>query len=101
MPPPPQTATSVQAPPASATIRTNASAATAAASGGQAKCDFCTRVGLPILPLRYAVVPSYLPGAVANPVGWSKLGEPLKAAPPDGLKGHRYALRTLRKGYVM
>lgn len=98
---PAQAGTTVQAPPASATIRANAAAATAVGNSGQAKCDFCARVGLPILPLRYAVVPSYLPGAVTNPVGWSHLGESLKGAPPEGLKTHRYALRTLRKGYVM
>jgi hypothetical protein len=82
-------------------MRSNAAAAAAAGGSGDPKCDFCARVGLPILPLRYAVVPTYLPGAVSNPVGWARLGEHLKGKPPEGLKGHRYALRTLRKGYVM
>lgn len=98
---PPQTGTSVQAPSSSATIRGNAAAAASATSGGKASCDFCARVGLPILPLRYAVVPAYVPGAVVSPVGWAHLGDGLKSQPAQGLQGHRYALRTLRKGYVM
>ncbi|QOF78333.1 T6SS effector BTH_I2691 family protein [Variovorax sp. 38R] len=83
------------------TIRANGQAAEACALGADGKCAFCGRVGLPVLPLRYAVTPSFLPGGVADPTTWAKLGTGLKGKPPEGLKGHRYALRTLRKGFVM
>lgn len=83
------------------TIRANGQAAEACALGADGKCAFCGRVGLPVLPLRYAVVPSYMPGIVTDATTWAKLGTGLKGKPPEGLKGHRYALRTLRKGFVM
>ncbi|MCR6480166.1 hypothetical protein NU688_28690 [Variovorax sp. ZS18.2.2] len=84
-----------------ATIRANGQAAQACALGADGKCAFCGRVGLSVLPLRYAVTPSFLPGRVTDPTTWSKLGVGLKGKPPEGLKGHHYVLRTLRKGFVM
>jgi hypothetical protein len=86
---------------AAATMQRNAAAATAAGGSGAEKCDFCDRVGLPILPLRYAVVPTFVPGTVSDPLQKANLGADFKANPGGGLQGHRYALRTLRKGYVM
>ncbi|MDQ0611038.1 hypothetical protein QFZ83_005209 [Variovorax sp. W1I1] len=84
-----------------ATIRANGQAAQACALGADGKCAFCGRTGLPVLPLRYAVVPTYVPARLADPTTSLKLGTSLKGKPPEGLKGHRYALRTLRKGFVM
>jgi hypothetical protein len=55
-------------------------------------CDDCNKTGLAILPVRYAVVPKIayaeLPGS---------LGDKVTNVP---LKHHKYALRTLRKGYL-
>jgi hypothetical protein len=101
MPPQTKPGTGTQTPTAAASIRNNASAAAQAGGAGDPKCDFCDRVGLPILPLRYAVVPSYLPGQVQPPTYLAQLGKHLQGKPPEGLKGHRYALRVLRQGYVM
>jgi 2-hydroxychromene-2-carboxylate isomerase len=95
------TATPTQTSSAAATMQKNAAAATAAGGSGTEKCDFCDRVGLPILPLRYAVVPTFVPGAVSDPLQRGNLGADLKGKPAAGWQGHRYALRTLRKGYVM
>jgi hypothetical protein len=56
------------------------------------KCPNCNKTGLAILPVRYAVVPSSvnatLPGAMGNKVSSVKLAH------------HKYALRTLRQGFV-
>lgn len=87
-------------PSTSSKIRNNAAAAAAAASGGNPVCDICKRVGLPILPLRYAVVPDYVKQRPGNPIGWCQLGKSLQGRPAQ-LKGHHYVVRTLRKGYVM
>lgn len=97
LPTTPTTATS-RPPGAAAALSRNASAATSAGGGGDARCDFCDRVGLPILPLRYAVVPSFLPERVHPPSVLPQLGKRLSHSE---LSGHRYALRTLRNGYVM
>jgi hypothetical protein len=86
--------------PAKSRMLKNAAGAATAAGGGNPPCDFCERVGLPILPLRYAVVPSYLQSAVASPVGWAQLGKHLGPA-DQSMQAHRHVLRTLRKGYVM
>lgn len=65
----------------------------------QAPCPNCTKAGLPILPLRYAVARS--DGAVENkaPELASPFGEGVEnIAIPDSLA--RYTLRTLRGGYL-
>lgn len=55
-------------------------------------CNNCNKAGLAILPVRYAVVPSniftFLPLGIGNKVTDVKLSH------------HRYALRTLRQGFV-
>jgi hypothetical protein len=55
-------------------------------------CENCNKTGLAILPVRYAVVPmvakAELPASLGNKVT------------NVALKHHKYALRTLRKGYL-
>lgn len=55
-------------------------------------CPNCNKSGLAILPVRYAVVPkdldASLPAPLGNKVSDVKLGQ------------HKYALRTLRQGYI-
>ena len=55
-------------------------------------CDDCNKTGLAILPVRYAVVPT-----IANAELPASLGNKVTDVP---LKHHKYALRTLRKGYL-
>jgi hypothetical protein len=86
----------------SSAVRINAKAAAVAGGAGDNICDMCDRIGLPILPLRYAVVPSDLIGQVSNPLDLYNLGEKFKTANTTSpMQAHRYALRTLREGYVM
>ena len=73
----------------------NAAARQVASCSGQGNCPMCQRMGVPVLPLRYAVVPSFiswggngLPGSLGGEVEDKKL------------TGFRYVLRTLRKGFV-
>ncbi len=83
---------------AAAQVRNNAQAAQVCALGATDKCAFCQRTGVPILPLRYAVIPEFLKGRPENPlVAASKLGTTLKAKP---LGSHKYTVRALRKGFV-
>lgn len=57
-------------------------------------CKVCQREGIPVLPLRIAVVPN---GMVSS--GWQPNIQP---QPAPSLKGgeYKYALRTLRMGYL-
>ena len=57
-------------------------------------CKVCQREGIPVLPLRIAVVPN---GMVSS--GWQPNIQP---QPAQSLKGgeYKYALRTLRMGYL-
>ena len=55
-------------------------------------CANCNKSGLAILPVRYAVVPT-----IANAELPSSLGNKVTSVV---LKHHKYALRTLRKGYL-
>lgn len=62
-------------------------------------CQACPSVGLPILPVRYAVVPKTLPGYVLP----STCSDPLLAPEDLGkvqIKNHKYVLRTLRAGFL-
>lgn len=70
-------------------------------------CRTCQRVGIPILPLRYAVIPkektkgrSLLGGEVLS--GGKKLSAPDlgKNYKVNRLQEHAYSLRTLRTGFV-
>lgn len=55
-------------------------------------CPNCNRAGLAILPVRYAVVPKNIPSTLPAPLGHKVTTVPLAH--------HKYALRTLRKGYL-
>lgn len=70
------------------------------------KCKTCQREGIPILPLRYAVIPKdkakgrILMGAAVTGGGKSisaPLGEGIKN---KALKNHAYSLRILRQGFL-
>ncbi|WP_429500568.1 T6SS effector BTH_I2691 family protein (plasmid) [Robbsia andropogonis] len=61
--------------------------------GGVVSCVNCQKAGLAILPVRYAVVPTTMPGILpAGMTGPGVLDVPLTM--------HRYSLRTLREGWV-
>ncbi len=78
------------------TVRANAQTAQKSALGSDGQCGFCQRAGFPILPLRYAVKPSYV-----TPVPQSLASVPmLEQFANRKLNGNRYTLRTMRKGYV-
>jgi hypothetical protein len=79
------------------TVRSNASAAQATSSGGGGDCPFCKRTGFPILPLRYAVLPTFLHARPADILAGDSTLEQFADKP---LAGHKYTLRTLRKGFV-
>lgn len=55
-------------------------------------CNKCQSVGLPIYPVRYAVAPDYV--SVSLPT-WAE-----KKELPDLSKQSKYALRTMRQGYL-
>ena len=55
-------------------------------------CPNCNRAGLAILPVRYAVVPKDITATLPAPLGHKVSSVPLAH--------HKYALRTLRKGYL-
>lgn len=82
-----------------AQVRATAQNAQQAAAAAQSEgCKVCKRLGLPILPLRYAVVPKGKRKGT-GPALHSTLGAGIKdvALPADT---HEYAIRTLREGYV-
>lgn len=55
-------------------------------------CPNCNKTGLAILPVRYAVVPNDIPGDIPAPLG--------NKVTNVKLAHYKYALRTLRQGYV-
>lgn len=81
------------------TIRANAQTAQACALGANGQCAFCQRTGVPILPLRYAVIPRHALRSWSDhvPNGSGTLGSRLK---DKKLKFHRYTIRALRAGFV-
>jgi hypothetical protein len=79
------------------TIKTNASTAQSCALGTDGKCSLCQRTGFPILAVRYAVEPTFLVGRPANVLVGDNTLEQFADKP---VPGHKYTLRTLRKGYV-
>ncbi|WP_343742486.1 T6SS effector BTH_I2691 family protein [Herbaspirillum huttiense] len=88
--------TQVKSATGAAKMRANADSAQKCALGSNGQCSFCQRTGYPILPLRYAVKPSYVPAIGAGPQSLPQM-EKFSA---QALKGNRYTLRVLRKGYV-
>lgn len=64
-----------------------------------APCNSCPSVGLPILPVRYAVVPQSLPGA-ALPQSCSQPLLSQKDHTKVRLSHSRYALRAMRAGFL-
>ena len=56
------------------------------------ECENCNKSGLAILPVRYAVVPNDVDATLPDPLG-NKVTD-------VKLKHHKYALRTLRKGFI-
>lgn len=89
-------ATKVKPTTGAATMRANADSAQKCALGANGQCSFCQRTGYPILPLRYAVKPAYVTALGTSPVSLPQM-EKFAA---QQLKGNRYTLRVLRKGYV-
>lgn len=81
-----------------AVMRTNAVAAKKCAPGNKSgKCGFCDREGYPILPVRYAVIPSYLQNSGTLPLDAVST---LDTFDKKRLTLSKYALRSLRKGFV-
>lgn len=80
-------------------LRANAQQAAACALGANGKCSFCQREGVPVLLLRYAVIPNLLRERAVRPFKecHPTLDQGLLKQP---LKGHKYTLRTLRAGFV-
>lgn len=71
------------------------------------KCKTCQREGIPILPLRYAVIPkekskgrALLGAGVQGGSGTYAAADLGKNYKKNALKEHAYSLRTLRIGYV-
>lgn len=56
------------------------------------ECPNCNKSGLAILPVRYAVVPTNVAATLPSPLG-NKVSD-------VALAHHKYALRTLRQGYL-
>ena len=83
------------------TVRANADAARSVAAGSTKDCSFCGRQGVPILPLRYAVIPNYLEAGRGNVSPQALLGgkESALGTVPQ-MQRHRYTVRTLREGYL-
>lgn len=88
--------TQVKSATGAAKMRANADSAQKCALGSNGQCSFCQRTGYPILPLRYAVKPAYVTTLNTNLLSLPQM-EKFSAQP---LKGNRYTLRVLRKGYV-
>ncbi len=64
-----------------------------------APCNSCPAVGLPILPVRYAVVPKSQPGALLPSSCSQALLDPADQSKLQ-LKNSRYALRAMREGFL-
>lgn len=82
-------------------VRANAGAARSVASGSAKECSFCGRQGVPILPLRYAVIPNYLEagrGQISPQALFNGRESALGTVPK--MQRHRYTARTLREGYL-
>jgi len=88
--------TQVKSATGAAKMRANADSAQKCALGSNGQCSFCQRTGYPILPLRYAVKPAYVTTLNTNLLSLPQM-EKFSA---QLLKGNRYTLRVLRKGYV-
>lgn len=83
-------------------VKANAGAARSTALGSAEGCSLCKRKGVPILPLRYAVIPGYLQagrGAASFKALFGGSRESALGQVP-ALEEHRYTIRTLREGYV-
>lgn len=83
-------------------VKANAGAARSTALGSAEGCSLCKRKGVPILPLRYAVIPDYLQagrGAASFKALFGGSRESALGQVPT-LEEHRYTIRTLREGYV-
>lgn len=86
---------------AASSVRANANAARNVATGSANGCPFCQRQGIPILPLRYAVIPNYLEArrGQASPQALFGGRESALGTVPQ-LQRHLYTVRTLREGYL-
>ena len=83
------------------TVRANADAARGIAAGSAKGCSFCGRQGVPILPLRYAVIPNYLEAGRGSASPQALFGGRESAlGPVPQMQRHRYTIRTLREGYL-
>jgi hypothetical protein len=57
------------------------------------KCVNCEKTGLPILPVRYSVLPKNIKAVVPKGIGGARVMD-------IALDAHHYGLRTLREGWV-
>lgn len=81
-------------------VRANLRVAQAVSLGAAHEgCPFCMRTGVPILPLRYAVIPNYLTAGRGSASIKELLPNSALSNTPS-LQTHRYTMRTLRAGYV-
>ena len=82
-------------------VRANAGAAKSVAAGSAKGCSFCERQGVPILPLRYAVIPNYLEAGrgYASPQAIFGGRESALGDVPQ-MQRHRYTIRALREGFL-
>lgn len=79
-------------------LKKNAQAAQVCAPNNKTgKCGFCDREGYPILPVRYAVLPSYVAATGVKPLSAVST---LDKFEKQTLVTNKYTLRTLRKGFV-
>jgi hypothetical protein len=56
-------------------------------------CDNCKKTGLPILPVRYSVLPKYVKAGLPGGISGDRVTD-------VKLKEHHYGLRTLREGWI-
>jgi hypothetical protein len=57
------------------------------------KCTNCEKTGLPILPVRYSVLPQKVKATIPSGISGARVTE-------VALEAHHYGLRTLREGWV-
>ena len=74
----------------------NVQSARQASVADSSKCRTCERVGIPILPLRYAVLPKSRE-AIRSKLAAPTLGQGVKEV---ALEQHNYGLRILREGFL-